>query len=253
MSSRVLGRNGVPSVMLNENTCLAGVGWLKRHVELGALLRGEAGLAPREDELLRWGPGTDDADNERRAVLVRLDEPAALATLESKSAAATFAELEETVRLPPLADLRREASKRLGWFARDPGCHQDSARDQCSLVIANVRREGVELHRPCSFGVAQPSGQIPEGLLAQLVDADSSIKRRLGVDDETPGAKNSQVLAHCGWCHAEHVGQFAGTVWTQRKQLNGPPTYRVGECRQNDVEGGRRSPGTHAQVGAVIG
>ena len=133
MSSRVLGRNGVPSVMLNENTCLAGVGWLKRHVELGALLRGEAGLAPREDELLRWGPGTDDADNERRAVLVRLDEPAALATLESKSAAATFAELEETVRLPPLADLRREASKRLGWFARDPGCHQD-ARERSVLT-----------------------------------------------------------------------------------------------------------------------
>ncbi len=113
----VVGRDGFPSVVLDGHAGLSGSSWLEGDVELGAEIRREAGVAPGEYEQPRRCPRADGADHEGGPVVVRLDEPSPLASLKGEGAGAPFAELEQTVGLPPLGDLCREAGESFGRLA----------------------------------------------------------------------------------------------------------------------------------------
>lgn len=82
-------------------------------------------MAPGEHETPGRRPGTDDADHESGAVVVSLDQPAALAGLEGQGAVAPVAKLEKRVGLPPLVDLGGEAGEGLGRLAGHPYGHEN--------------------------------------------------------------------------------------------------------------------------------
>jgi hypothetical protein len=92
------------------------------------------------------------------------------------------------------------------------------------MVLSDIGAESLELLGPASLGAFEPSAQIAERFLAELVDADSSIEGGRGVGDQTPLAQSPQVFAHRGRSHSERTREFPGAVGAQREKFDGSAT-----------------------------
>lgn len=164
----VLGWDGVPTKVFDGDTRLArrSVDVVESHVQFGFLTRGEIGVAPGEFETAGWIPDADTADDERLAVRVGLHESPVGAGFEGEGSGAPLRELEQSVGLPPLADLFGEGSEGSCGSGGHPECHEDTG----GVVTCHAR--GAAKAVSCS---AQARSAMSSQLRSSVMGAERSV------------------------------------------------------------------------------